>query len=674
MKEFRHKFIEDATELIKVLVDDLLSLRKNSTDETLIGAIFRSLHNLKGTAGMFGFDNITKISHSLENLFEEIRENNIIITKQAIQITFDAVDIIKFLLSNEQDITSTTEMQISDILQKVNELIPTEIEVIQNNEQEEVQLSKIKTYLITFKPKANFEQRGININDVFDEIQEIGHFEKIEVPTSKISVPEQDNLFYIFWEIYISTEQPIDELEDVFIFFQNEFEIKELASQNLFQEHKFVQLVNENKNSQTTIELSEINKIIANLKKEKIIEVKEKDSTTFIKKSLKKYKRTSIRVSAEKLDQLMNLVSELITTKATINILAEKYKIKELTLVSERMNKLAKNMQDNALQIRLVPINNMLADMKRLIYDLSDKLGKDIEFSSQGGETELDKNIVDNLSEPIMHIIRNCIDHGIESPEQRVKHNKSEKGRIKLTAFHSAGNVFIQIHDDGRGIDTDLIKKTAIDKGIISKNSQLNRKEIHNLIFTPGFTTAKDISEISGRGVGLDVVNQKIIELRGSVELNSELNLGTYITLKLPLTLSIIDTLLVSINNSFFLIPKYIIETIHEIEDYKQIRDNKYMLKRGKSIVPIINLIKRYGNEEQINDFIKIIVVKSKEKFYGLAVDKLIGNHQAVLKPIGEIFKTQEIFSSATILGDGNIALMFDINKLIINGELNGKL
>ena len=671
MKEFRQKFIEDVRELIVDLEDNLLSLRNTPNDTELVSSIFRSLHTIKGSAGMFGFENITKIAHLLENIFQEIRSEKFVATKQIIQVTFNSIDFIKSLLDQKQPYDKKTKLQVNNIINKINELSPNIIDFLEipdkNNKQ--IESNKFSTFDIIFKPKANFEQRGININDVFEELKEIGEFRIIEIPTSK---DNKDNLFYIFWEIIIVTQKSISEIEDVFIFFQNEFSIQKFASQNLFLNKKFLELINESKNAQKSIKINELAQfIITKEKKEtinneiKLKKITKKNNPLNIIKTLKNYKTSSIRVSADKLDRLMNLVSELITTKATINIIAEKYDIKELTEISERMDKLAKNMQDNALNIRLVPISNMLTDMERLIFDLSEKLGKQIEFSSEGGETELDKNIVDNLSEPVMHIIRNCIDHGIEKTEQRIKLNKPEKGQIKLFAFHSAGNVFIQIHDDGKGIDTNLIQQTAIDKKIISIDDKLSKKEINSLIFHPGFTTAKTLTEISGRGVGMDIVKQKIMDLRGVVEINSEKNLGTYITLKLPLTLSIIDTLLVKINNSFFLIPKYLIENIHEIEKYETIIKNDYLLKKEKKIVPIVNLIKKYGNEDEVEDYIKLIVVKAKEQYYGLLVNNIIGNHQAVLKPIGEIFKTQEIFSSASILGDGNIALMFDINKLI---------
>jgi len=333
--------------------------------------------------------------------------------------------------------------------------------------------------------------------------------------------------------------------------------------------------------------------------------------------------------------------------------------------ISEKLETLSRDIQNNALDMRLIPIDSILGQFKKLIRELSQDLSKEIEFETDGTETELDKTIADGIIEPLLHIFRNSIDHGIESPEERLLNNKPKKGRIKFYASHSGNNVIIQIHDDGQGIDHDFIYNKAVEQHLITPNINLSKQEKIDLIFLPSFTTSSEVTNISGRGIGMDIVRKKIQELNGEINIDSEKGLGTYVTIKLPLTLSIVDTLLVQINESNYLIPKHIILEVNEltISELNNIKNN--VILKNKELLPIINLNKRFGNNKYSQKIINIITVNIKDKNYGLTVDNILGEYQAVIKPLGELFKNKDSFSGASILGDGSLALMIDTQKLI---------
>ncbi|MFW6369921.1 MAG: chemotaxis protein CheA, partial [Bacteroidota bacterium] len=374
---------------------------------------------------------------------------------------------------------------------------------------------------------------------------------------------------------------------------------------------------------------------------------------------------SSIRVASDKLDQLMNLVSELVTTQARLSLYSEKDGQPELMGISENVQKLSRQLRDIAFSIVLIPIENMLTRFHRLIRDLSNELKKEVDFYTEGTDTELDKTIIENLSDPLMHIVRNSIDHGIETPSNREKAGKPRRGQIKLKAFYSGANVHIQISDDGAGIDPAAIREKAIQKGIILPEASLSKKEILDLIFLPGFSTAKNITDVSGRGVGMDVVKRKIADIRGEVEVDSEVGAGTILTIKLPLTLSIIDGLLVKVGDSNYVIPLTAVDKIYAAEHEKLINTfNNIIVLDGKQ-VPYLYLRSEFGMPESDLKTEQVVVVRYEDKRIGLAVDNVVGEYQAVLKPLGKHYKDQDIISGATILGDGTVALVMDTNKAI---------
>jgi len=379
----------------------------------------------------------------------------------------------------------------------------------------------------------------------------------------------------------------------------------------------------------------------------------------------KKIRVSTVRVKAENLDNMINLVSELVTMQARLQILAQENGDLELISFAENFQKLSRQFRDLSFEMRLVPLQNLFVKFQRLVNDVSKELSKDVDFVTEGLETELDKNVIEHISEPILHILRNSLDHGIEDMETRRELNKPEKATIQLKAYYSGADVIIQLQDDGKGIDPEKIKKIAIDKGLIQTNSNLSKKEILNLLFEPGFSTKKNVSNLSGRGVGMDVVKRKIEELRGSVEIQSEIEIGTLMKIRLPLTLSMIDGFLVKIHENSFIIPLSAIDKIHELKKGQLNSAFNHVIKIGEEQIPFINLMNGNGNSDNSTHAKYLVKINYENKKVGLAVDEVLGESQVVLKPLGHLMRTKDYFSGATIMGDGKVALVIDTNKLI---------
>ncbi len=669
MDSFKKKFIEEASELIDKLEVTLLELEKNPDDPTQIQQVFRVMHTLKGNSSMFGFDLIDKFTHNLETVYDLIRNNQLKLTHQVLNVTLSSVDHLKAMLDegnyDDPDFLTTH----NGLIAKINQLINPNNE--DDNKQQPDALehksdSVVHTYYVMFEPQSNIFRNGTNPFYLLDELSMLGqtkvfaHFNRVPL-FDKIN-PEQ---CYVYWEVIVASEQGVGAINDVFIFVETDskLEIQKIADINLLSDPKFVEEVTQLANVQKDIGYVTIqrvaNQALARHNKQKS-EVVKRERIGFKDKSA-----ASIRVSSDKLDGLMNLVSELVTTQARLSLFAEENSVPGLGPIVENVQKLSRQLRDIAFSIVLIPIENLFGRFQRLVRDLSMELKKEVEFITEGADTELDKTIIENLSDPLMHIIRNSLDHGIEEASVRLSQGKSTKGKIVLKAYYSGANVIIQITDDGAGIDPEIIREKAILKGIIPPERKLSKKEILDLIFLPGFSTAKKVTDVSGRGVGMDVVKKKISEIRGEVEVDSEVGLGTTITIKLPLTLSIIDGLLVSINKAAYVIPLAAIDKIYAVEKDKIYSSfNNLVTLDGKQI-PFFSLRKEFHLDASDEELEQVVVVNFEDNSVGMVVDFVIGEYQAVLKPLGKHYKTHDIFSGATILGDGTVALVMDTNKII---------
>jgi len=470
---------------------------------------------------------------------------------------------------------------------------------------------------------------------------------------------------YTSWVVILSTDSTEDAIRDVFMFVDLDCDlvIKKLSTENAHNNEEFINKLGEAHLTKSRLEFDEVEKLDTELLEIKPV-VKSGETVEYSAKS-KEQSISSIRVSSEKLDELINLVSELVTRQAGLSLVAEKLNNRELNAIAEDVEKISRRLRDNTFGIRLVPIENMITRFQRLVRELSITLNKDILFQTEGTETELDKTIIEGLIDPLMHIIRNSIDHGIEDPETRKKNGKTEKGKILLKAFYSGTNVFIQISDDGKGMDTTEIFKHAVKAGIVQNDSVLSEKEILELVFLPGFSTASKVTKISGRGVGMDVVKRKIAELRGEVSISTEHKKGTTITIKLPLTLSIIDGLLVMIDNTYFVIPLASIDKCLEFNHNTLMNAVNNLIFVNNGHIPFAYLRKEFNINTAAPEIEQVIVIEYGDIQFGLAVDHIVGEYQAVLNSLGKMFKNQDIISGATILGDGTVALVMDPNKII---------
>lgn len=669
MDSFKKKFIEEASELIDKLEVTLLELEKNPDDPTQIQQVFRVMHTLKGNSSMFGFDLIDKFTHNLETVYDLIRNNQLKLTPQVLNVTLSSVDHLKAMLDEENyddpDFLTTHNGLIAKINQLINPEKPMEEkQSLQINESKSDEV--IHSYYVFFEPRKDIFKNGTNPLYLLDELTSLGkakvfaHFNR--VPLYDQINPEQ---CYVYWEAIIATENEVNSINDVFIFVESDskLEIQKVADINLLADEKFVEEITQLANVQKDIGFVTVqrlaNQSIARHNKSKS-EVVKRERIGYKDKST-----ASIRVSSDKLDGLMNLVSELVTTQARLSLFAEENSVPGLAPIVENVQKLSRQLRDIAFSIVLIPIENLFGRFQRLVRDLSQELKKDVEFITEGAETELDKTIIENLSDPLMHIIRNSLDHGIEESAIRLAQGKSSKGKIQLKAFYSGANVIIQISDDGAGIDTEIIREKAIQKGIITAERKLSKKEILDLIFLPGFSTAKKVTDVSGRGVGMDVVKKKISEIRGEVEVDSEVGEGTTITIKLPLTLSIIDGLLVSINKSAYVIPLAAIDKIYAVEKSKIYTSFNNLITLDGKQIPFFSLRKEFNLSASDEELEQVVVVNFEDNSVGMVVDFVIGEYQAVLKPLGKHYKTHDIFSGATILGDGTVALVMDTNKII---------
>lgn len=665
MEEFKKKFLEEAFEHINDLEESLLLLENTPDDKELIERVFRAMHSLKGGGAMFGFENVTEFTHNLENIYDSVRNEKMTLTSELFDLTLQSVDHLKNLVGED----SETEENLSIHRTLLDQIMTYSAEHPQKVvDREEKMQSHIKSFVLYFKPDEDLLNNGTNIGYLLEDINELG--QTYALPNF-LYLPVFSELHaekvYIEWVIILETDKTVDDILEVFIFVEPEckLEVHELANRTVLDSDTFLSLVETYKE---TYEwdfpqmLSSLKKLfLADAQTNKKTQVSENKAVAKSNKN----SVASIRVSSDKLDGIMNLVSELVTTQARLSLFAEQQNNPELSAIVENMQKLSRELRDSAFSIVLIPIENMLLRFQRLVRDLSSDLMKNVDFITRGGETELDKTIIENLVDPIMHIIRNSLDHGIESSEERIAIGKPENGTIKLEAYYSGPNVHIQIQDDGRGIDPDKILQKAIEKGLVQADVSLNEKEIFDLIFIPGFSTATTVTDISGRGVGMDVVKKKIAQVRGDVEVVSELGVGTSITIKLPLTLSIIDGLLVRVHDVFYVIPLSVIDKIHPVETSMVNNNFHELLPVNGSQVPYINLRSDFNYGKFIQDVCQMIMVNYGEASIGLLVDEVHGEYQAVIKPLGKHYKNQEAISGATILGDGTIALVLDVYKVV---------
>jgi len=666
MDQFRRKFLEEASDLLEQLEKILLKIEKEDAVASHVEEIFRVMHTLKGNSSMFGFDAVSEFTHYLENIYDDIRKDELELSSQIISVTLSSVDHLRSILKDEKLEVTSNKINHENMMKAIKMLssISNDTKAPKETLQDNTYSEGVSTWYVKFKPAKDIHRTGNNPLYFIDDLSQLGNVFTIADLSDVPELTEIDpQTCYITWHNFIYTKNE-DDIRDIFLFAdaQSELVIKKISEKDLLNSSKFSEDLKE------IVTSNFIGVSVKNLLDKYSIQSQE-ETTQENDLSRNNHKTenviSSIRVSSNKVDEMMGLVSELVTAQARLNVLTQNTTDSKVSEITESIEKITRRIRDNSFSICLVPFETIVVRFQRLIRDLSTQLNKNVKFITEGTDTELDKNIIENLSDPILHILRNCLDHGIESEEERSANGKQAQGTILLKAFYTGSNVNIQITDDGKGIDFTRVKKKAEEKNLISKDAQLTEKEILNLIFLPGFSTAEKVTEISGRGVGMDVVKRQISDLRGEVDLISVPRKGTTLTIKLPLTLSIIDGLLVRISDTHYIIPLGVIEKCYEVtqEFIEDAFDDLLSLDGERQ--PFINLRTEFCDTSTPPYLQQIIMVKSDDKKVGLIVDAIVGQYQAVLKPLGKLYKNIEIISGASILGDGTVALVLDTNKII---------
>ncbi len=674
MEDFRNKFKEEANDLINALENSVLRLESAPHDEDLINEVFRIMHSLKGGGAMFGFVKISEFTHNLENIYDEIRNGKKQTNIELVNATFESVDHLRNLLRDEID--ASIEQKHIELSKRIEKLVTDNTENQSFDEYQDMILNGDNGakavpkagYYIYFKPNADIFDNGTNPLFLIDDIRALGntkiftHLEKI--PTfGKFDF----SVSYTYWEILLETKESVLEINDIFMFVEDEctLEIKKIGDWDLVSNEKYIEAITK-KYSSDKFDYQELKSLAHTIFKPKETEKhQEKKVSEKIQKFAQESEITSIRIATEKIDQYMNLVSELVTAQAALKMYAMKTKETELLAISETIENVTEQIRDNALSISLIPVENTVTRFRRLVRDLSVGVKKDIEFITEGTDTRIDKTLLQIITDPLMHIIRNSIDHGIESPSERVKAGKPEQGKIILRAYYSGSNVHIDVEDDGKGVDIEKVQKKAIERGLIANDVHLTKEDALKIIFMPGFSTAERVTDISGRGVGMDVLKRKIADVRGDIEIKSEKGQGTRITLKLPLTLSIIDGLLVTIGPSLFVVPLTSVSRIKELKIKDITSKYQNILVMDGEQIPFYFLRDELQIGGEYPEEVKFIIVKYENTRVGIIFDTVIGEYQAVLKPLGKLYRKHDIITGASILGDGSVALVLDTNKII---------
>ncbi len=651
--DLNETFRNEVSELLDRLEQSLLDLESKPGDQDLVDSAFRALHTIKGSGAMFGFEHVAAFTHEFETLFDRIRKGEARISADVISISLAAKDHIRSLVDRPE---SANEGEGNAILARLHHLTSGDAPMMPASSNVATTVNAapaqdVATWIVRMRFKRNVLVNGANPLLLLDELRALGdcviEADVAEVPPLEDLDPEQ---CYISWTARLTTAASRSDIEYVFVFVADEMDLD-------------IERVGSAPAAQPLVELQ--HEIAASSSEPA---QRKKDAPAAVVRPTKA--DTTIRVQAERLDELMDRVGELVIMQARLAQIAERTSDTSIRLVSEEIARLTHGLRDTTMGIRLVPIGSLFTRFRRLVHDLSRDLSKPVEFITSGEETELDKTVVERLADPLVHIIRNAIDHGLEDPEGRRKAGKEATGHISLSARHAGAEVLLTLTDDGRGLNRDRIRAKAIERGLIDESADISDAALFQYIFHPGFSTAKQVSELSGRGVGMDVVKRSMDEMRGKIDLASTPGQGTQVTLRLPLTLAIIEGLLVRVGNGRYIIPLSAVEECVELSESADKRSNgrNFLNIRG-DLVPFLRLRDLFGTKSPPDLHQKVVIVSAGETKVGLVIDQIIGSHQTVIKSLSKLHADVGTFSGATILGDGTTALILDIAHVVELGQ-----
>jgi two-component system chemotaxis sensor kinase CheA len=646
-EQFKQSFREEAREVLVDLEAALLELNDNRGDQELVGRVFRALHTIKGSGAMFGFEDLAAFTHNLENAFDEVRNGRLQVGSELVDLTLSALDQIRAMLEERAGAAETAIC--AEIIAAVRKLAglddsaPAVLKTSRSQQEPSPSGAPARLWAIRFAPGPEFLLNGANPLLLFAELKQLGG---LSVKASMEMIPPLLELdperCYVVWEMVLAAPVDRDAVRDVFIFVEDNCELTIEPAAGSQEESA--------QTADATAKGLEEPRTAGGGRRN----YDKPDSAS------------SLRVPAAKLDQFVDLVGELVTVQARLAELAARHDDPEVAEVSEEIERLTSALRENSMNIRMTPIRGTFEKFRRLVHDLARDLGKDVELTMEGADTELDKTVIEQLGDPLMHLIRNSMDHGIESRDLRLARGKRATAKLHLSARHSGATVLVAVSDDGGGIDAEAVCRRAMDKGLIAAGAQLTEAETFALIFQPGFSTAAQVTDVSGRGVGMDVVRQRVEALRGSIDVASKPGLGTSVTLRLPLTLAIIDGLLVAVGDACFVLPLACTLECIELSSADIERANgKHVADVRGEIVPYIRLREHFDILEKRPELEQIMVVETGEGRFGFVVDRVLGNCQTVIKTLGRVYRHVQAVSGATILGNGTVALILDPERLV---------
>jgi two-component system chemotaxis sensor kinase CheA len=642
IEQFKQSFREEAREILLELEATLLELHENPADSELVGKAFRGLHTIKGSGAMFGFDDLAVFTHKLENAFDAVRNGDLTISASLVDLTLAALDQIRLMVDEELSGEHSDPTRCAGILAEVAALVganPVRGEDVSGLEKTMAGAPQIasggsdgialRAWNIRFAPGPELLRDGTNPLLLLNELRQLGALKIKADVTALPPLAELDpERCYVSWEMALITAAGAEAIRDVFIFVEDSCDLSIEPEE------------------ETIAELPDP------YAKERSFE-EQRTGPPGRRPYDKPDSASSIRVPASKLDQFVDLVGELVTVQARLGEIAMRRNDPDVVAVAEEIERLTSALRENSMNIRMLPIRSTFERFRRLVHDLARDLHKDVELTIEGADTELDKTVIDQLSDPLMHLIRNSMDHGIETAATRTAKGKRPTARIHLSARHSGANVLIGVSDDGGGINTDAVRARGIERGLIAADAQLSDNEIFSLIFEPGFSTAKQITDVSGRGVGMDVVRQRVDALRGSIDITSKLGVSTCVTLRLPLTLAIIDGLLVCVDDAYFVLPlAHTLECIELSREDIERANGKHVVNVRGEIIPYIRLRQHFHIQSERPEREQIMVVETEEGRFGFVVDRVLGDYQTVIKNLGRLYRHVQIVSGATILQD----------------------
>lgn len=648
--ETQEIFRQEAEALMEALQEGLLVLKDTPDDLEVVAGVFRALHTIKGTGAMFGFSRLASFVHNFEAAFEAVRSGNAVVTPELINVALTAYDLIADLLeggdpdpSRDAELTAALSAATSGEAPAAASAAPVAAAA---------PAAEVKEWDLKFHLPHDFMEIGGNPIAMLDELREVGGDTTVVRPLTdrlpKLSEMDTRSI-YTGWQVILPGAIKENAIRDVFMFHEDQMEL----SLNPIHAEAPV--------AEGTPEAAAPTAAAPAPQPVKEAGKPQKTSTAAV---------VQLRVAADRVDLIMDRVGELVIAEARLAAIASQLQNEALLGVVEDIQRLALGLRDSTMALRMTPLSSIMGRFRRLTHDLAETTGKTFDFIVEGEETELDKTVVEKLTDPLVHMLRNSVDHGLESPEDRAAAGKPERGLVKLVARHAGAEVVIEIIDDGRGMNEGAIRKRAIERGLLTEDSDMPRSEVLKMVLEPGFSTAAQVTALSGRGVGADVVKQAIEALNGTIEITSEPGQGTNFTLRLPLTLAIIEGLLIGVGTERYALPLLAVEQILELPEKLAANDSATdVIELNNELVPVLRLNKVFNRASAANEHQKIVIVGTNDTRVGLIVDEIIGTNQTVIKQLSPLHSRLKIFSGATILGDGCVALILDVAHLVSLGQ-----